>query len=192
MFQMRGSGTVTMLWYLKSQRILWGAPFVEAGVALEGSSTFSLRWMRVKGMLCLSWGLLFLVSCWMGSAMSATETHSSSHIRLQKQPWNVLYSFPWGLCACFCLFFSRKEKAFPRGEATCAFRNGFSSLIPWISISPSAHGKLLAVPHSLALCREHSQFQQLLCCWVQVYPSTWSKLTWLLQFSGSRKCCCGN
>lgn len=35
--------------------------------------TFSLRWMRVKGMLCLSWGLLFRVSCWMGSAISATK-----------------------------------------------------------------------------------------------------------------------
>lgn len=38
-----------------------------------GSSTFSLRWIRVKGMVCRSWGLLFLVSCWMGSAMSATK-----------------------------------------------------------------------------------------------------------------------
>lgn len=29
----------------------------------EGSGTFSLRWIRVNGMVCLSWGLLFLVSC---------------------------------------------------------------------------------------------------------------------------------
>lgn len=51
----------------------------ELGAALweqQGSSTFSLRWISVKGMLCLSWGLLFLVSCWMGSAMSATKDSS--------------------------------------------------------------------------------------------------------------------
>lgn len=29
----------------------------------KGNGTFSLRWIRVNGMVCLSWGLLFLVSC---------------------------------------------------------------------------------------------------------------------------------
>lgn len=39
----------------------------------EGNGTFSLRWITVNGMVCLSWGLLFRVSCWIGSAMSATK-----------------------------------------------------------------------------------------------------------------------
>lgn len=89
-----------------------GTPAQPAAGAGKGSSTFSLRWIRVKGMVCLSWGLLFLVSCWMGSAMSATEPHSS-HLRLRAAETALkCASFLWGLWDWFCLLSAREGQSF--------------------------------------------------------------------------------
>lgn len=188
MFQRRGSGTVPVLCTRCStsqrvERALSGAPF---GVCRgKGSSTFSLRWIRVKGMLCLSWGLLFLVSCWMGSAMSATEPHSS-HVRLQKQHWDCA-SFPGAASVRSSL---GKEKAFPRRAHLCCQE--------WVSLSHSLNFQLPKCPWKAFGCAPFPGPVQ------GVFPipatlvlldsgvSTWTKLGWLLSFTGSRKYCCVN
>lgn len=140
-FQRRGSGTVTTLCTWCSQSLTVKRRFRGARNASpacswagKGSSTFSLRWIRVKGMVCLSWGLLFLVSCWMGSAMSATEPHSS-HLRLRAAETALkCASFLWGLWDWFCLLSAREDKTFPRrtylGSAPVLLGAGFPLPFP--------------------------------------------------------------
>lgn len=89
-------------------------------------------------------------------------------VRLQAAERLKCASFLWALCVQLGLLSPGEGKSF--SWESLPVRNRFPSPIPYISSYPSVHGKLLAVPHFLALCRGHCQFQLLLCCWIQVYP----------------------
>lgn len=102
---------------------------MEAGVALEGQQYLLLALDEGEGDALPLLGVVIPGELLDGLGHVCNRNTQFIPRQAAETALKCALFIPFNLCACFYLFFSREEKAFPRGEATCAVRNGCSSLI---------------------------------------------------------------